>query len=1528
MRSRVSRRWMMSAALLAAVASTGCAEERDPINRVQPDALAKSFFLGEKLNDYSDDPTFYWRNFVVDGSEAQSMVGVGSWGAVERIRWDVQEDMLYARRAYQNSPGADDKGAPNGPANGTVVAAYRIVNHFDIRRDYNPQTGEEMNVVTENSSDRPWYERSHFRVDWSMNLVDTPMWMDMFMGKLFGNIKLTPFAYYVNNRKDPDAVHFEASKGYFDVTSKFQVEPEAMESPFYDLKGTIPACILNGIYAGSAVDTCDIQEAVIRSSYWRVDQSDPDDDFEPFENTRASLNVIGNPGGLGNSFQVGIVTPPRVAWDPQYGYNDANMVKYFHHHNIWQQSHQPLVRRADGNQFDTTCDYSARADEDNNGTDDQCESGKTGYAGSLGSQCSLRNRCTIPYRDRKIKTVGYWINAETPPELTDPVDAQGNPTGLGHTEQLTATWNQAMSFSVAKAREMECRATGGARAECNAQYFVPGETEMIIFGGWGIPKIQPLEDKVLVTCHNPVRSYDHAICGERGSSARVGDVRKNFMFFWPYESRAPWGGIANWNADPVTGQILGASATTMGRSAYRAAAQVRDIIMVANGELTIEDITGGVSAELYQKKLREGDKPYAMTPQELQQRVASVDARAATATLGAQGLLETGAGLSPLERGIARVERINRTVAGPAAVAQSDGTLRYEAVADKVRGSIFEAEMMSPGWLVDTLRVNPASFSGRMSDAVMEAASPLRGMDPGNVNVAMLRQTIDLGMQARGVCFLEQAAGDVGNLDVQGVARWFKQKFNDNDLSNQYPGESAEQISKRRADAIYTYLWHETYKGIALHEVGHSLGMLHQFTSSYDATNFNPQYWQIRSQNGKASAMRSCNGNPRTGDTYAAAQDSCMGPRYLDPETDEELGRGAESRPGINYYANTSTMEYQNERFFETVGLGSYDLMTMGVLYGRIVQTFDKDVTPQGLLASNDGQDNFAVKNYTQLTEQNLNIAGNAIFTPHYTEEARRMRLFDDARDCRPATQEEQALGAWRVVYGKVCQHAPRDYARWDDMLNGSVLSQQANVLNSFKIRVRPGQDNSGNVRWPYRWGSSNNSYVHTNPGDAGADIYEAVVETIRKHKYNYPFQYFRRGNRDWVYRNIPARVSGALFERFRAFHWQVAAQNARNLADGSYDTAILDDNGWRPYILAETLMFDAVTDAFLSPQPGNYRLMPGTGGSTGVPALYDVPAQESTGTSPPFRLDASNSRYVDPDFNSEPEGGGSWEYQSWVNHTGFTAEKVDAIRMLADGRPVFFTISRENYLDGRNVFINFRSDMPKAMDRLIGGVLAQDWNTVAPYVDPAETAATRVTTVRSLNLWADTPARPAGAYAVFPNVGYKQQLGTLVFAHIFARLNTDLSLANKLRIHLQGYGGSIDLPLAEQVRFTNPETGFTYYAKRYGADTVAGQTVDQGIGSRMLARANALLAEVYVVDRDGTGQPILDANGMVSFVLDGDGHPQLVAEPADPTSTAHGVWLANIDAFRKYVGLIDAAVQLQQMVGYGPLNGLPGDFE
>ena len=55
-----------------------------------------------------------------------------------------------------------------------MLYVFRIEKHFDIRRAYNPSTGEEYNVIEENAIDQPWYSRGYMRVDWSRTSTRSP----------------------------------------------------------------------------------------------------------------------------------------------------------------------------------------------------------------------------------------------------------------------------------------------------------------------------------------------------------------------------------------------------------------------------------------------------------------------------------------------------------------------------------------------------------------------------------------------------------------------------------------------------------------------------------------------------------------------------------------------------------------------------------------------------------------------------------------------------------------------------------------------------------------------------------------------------------------------------------------------------------------------------------------------------------------------------------------------------------------------------------------------------------------------------------------------------------------------------------------------------------------------------------------------------------------------------------------------------------------------------------------------------------
>src|SRR5262249_15439203 len=148
-------------------------------------------------------------NFVVDAPSDQSLLPPGTYDDVDRIRWEIQQDVLLARRSYENVTGAEGgRVGARATNNGTIVAAYRIESHFDVRHAYNPTTGEPLNVLVENTTDRPWYDREFMRVDWSQNLVANPGWRSVFFGQMFGELSFEPVRYYEQDPTSPNAPNF------------------------------------------------------------------------------------------------------------------------------------------------------------------------------------------------------------------------------------------------------------------------------------------------------------------------------------------------------------------------------------------------------------------------------------------------------------------------------------------------------------------------------------------------------------------------------------------------------------------------------------------------------------------------------------------------------------------------------------------------------------------------------------------------------------------------------------------------------------------------------------------------------------------------------------------------------------------------------------------------------------------------------------------------------------------------------------------------------------------------------------------------------------------------------------------------------------------------------------------------------------------------------------------------------------------------------------------------------------------------
>ena len=119
----------------------------------------------------------------------------------------------------------------------------------------------------------------------------------------------------------------------------------------------------------------------------------------------------------------------------------------------------------------------------------------------------------------------------------------------------------------------------------------------------------------------------------------------------------------------------------------------------------------------------------------------------------------------------------------------------------------------------------------------------------------------------------------------------------------------AESLKGKPADEIYEILRREIFEAVALHEIGHTVGMTHNFEASFDALNYQDEFWMLQ---GMSAEERKLNRQPE--------------------------------------YRYASIMDYGSRFNSDTKGLGKYDFATIKFLYGQSVEEFADDVPVPGHL--------------------------------------------------------------------------------------------------------------------------------------------------------------------------------------------------------------------------------------------------------------------------------------------------------------------------------------------------------------------------------------------------------------------------------------------------------------------------------------------------------------------------------------------------------------------------------------------------
>ncbi len=293
-----------------------CAQQVGDIDRTQANALSKADFEGE----------WYIRQTVSDVPTTSTAFFVGQTFDTDKIRFVVSSNALMGYRSYEFNPGASDRATvENGDVvatdviddrmiedgdefHGQPVIGWEITDHFDVQRKYDSSTGEETNVIEENRSDRPWYDREHMRVNWSAVVA---------AGWFFLDWPVTlQYAEYVGEGEAGDdefrIIRDEEGKAvYIDFVTRHHVEPS-----FW-------SCI-DLLYQWGIGD-CTAQQVEVRTSLRRVPETD-EDTYEPVTYDDVDMN------------RFGYFRTERQSYDRRRGATMEGRLQFANRHNIWEDA--------------------------------------------------------------------------------------------------------------------------------------------------------------------------------------------------------------------------------------------------------------------------------------------------------------------------------------------------------------------------------------------------------------------------------------------------------------------------------------------------------------------------------------------------------------------------------------------------------------------------------------------------------------------------------------------------------------------------------------------------------------------------------------------------------------------------------------------------------------------------------------------------------------------------------------------------------------------------------------------------------------------------------------------------------------------------------------------------------------------------------------------------------------------------------------------------------------------------------------